>query len=463
MPWPLASHFSTIVQNPRVAFRDPQLQGCTIERNALHQPRVWSGQFAVVYKGTDPAGKTWALRAFTTESRDRREHYDCISEHLRARKLRCLVDFEYRDAAIRSAGDGKWYPLITMDWVEGLTLFAWIGTKCRAGKGPSLEKAVRHWLNAVNELSEAGIAHGDLQHANVLVTPQGRLKLVDYDGLCVPALFGRRNREIGIPPYQHPERNETTLLSPQLDNFSALVIYVALRALAADTTLWARYVEQPGYDKLLFRSEDFREPDESPLVRELLASPDRGVRKVAKQLFAFAVGRLDAVPPLVPLVAALPPMPSAPLTAADRGQAARFVPQGVLPHATPKLDEVPRRTASATRVVLELISGPEIGTTFVMDREQTVLVGRGTDCQVRISDDRRVSRHHCQVDVAPPHARLRDLGSRNGTYVNETHYSARAAADPANATAGATAAEVSLQHGDRIKVGHTVIEIRVVN
>jgi pSer/pThr/pTyr-binding forkhead associated (FHA) protein len=58
---------------------------------------------------------------------------------------------------------------------------------------------------------------------------------------------------------------------------------------------------------------------------------------------------------------------------------------------------------------------------------------------------------------------LRDLGSRNGTYVNATRYSARAAADSATSTAGATAAETDLQHGDRIKVGHTVIEIRVVN
>ena len=263
MPWPLASHFSTMVQQPRLAFRDPRLQACRIERNALNQPRVWAGQFAVVYKGVDPQGTAWAIRAFIRESSDRREHYDRISEYLKARLLRCLVDFEYHDAAIR-ATDGRWYPLVVMDWVEGLTLFEWVQSKCRVGKGASLAKAALHWLRLTSELTGAHIAHCDLQHANVLVTPRGYLKLVDYDGMCVPALAGRRNLETGLAPYQHPQRNEQTLLSSNLDHFSALVIYVALRALAADTSLWARHVEQPGYDKLLFRSEDFRDSGNPP-------------------------------------------------------------------------------------------------------------------------------------------------------------------------------------------------------
>ena len=128
MPWAVASHFSTMVQNPQIAFRDPVLQSCRIARTGLNQPRVWSDQFAVVYKGVDENGKAWAIRAFTRESAERREHYDQISDYLNERKLRCLVDFEYRDASIRST-DGKWYPLVVMDWVEGMTLFNWVGIR----------------------------------------------------------------------------------------------------------------------------------------------------------------------------------------------------------------------------------------------------------------------------------------------------------------------------------------------
>ena len=74
MPWPLASHFSTMVQQPRLAFRDPPLQACRIERNALNRPRVWAGQFAVVYKGVDPQGTAWAIRAVHPRVVRPREH-----------------------------------------------------------------------------------------------------------------------------------------------------------------------------------------------------------------------------------------------------------------------------------------------------------------------------------------------------------------------------------------------------
>jgi serine/threonine protein kinase len=261
MPWPLASHFQAILQTPRIAFRDPELRSFSVERDAQGQPRPWAGSFAVVYKGTAPTGAPRALRVFTTESPRRRERYDRISEHLKARKPDCLVNFEYREAAIRSPNDGRWYPLVLMDWVEGPTLFDWLRHKCLEKDKGLLERAAIHWLSVVDQLADAEVSHGDLQHSNVLVTPAGHLKLVDYDGMCVPALAGERNLELGVPPYQHPQRNHDTLLSLKLDRFSALLICVALRALAADPSLWAKYVEAPHYDKVLFRVEDFREPE----------------------------------------------------------------------------------------------------------------------------------------------------------------------------------------------------------
>jgi len=131
MSWPLASHFSAMLQNPRVAFRDPRLQQGRIEKDEKGQPRPWAGAFAVVYKGINAdGGEPFAARVFTSESPERHERYDLISDYLKARRLKCLVDFEYRDRSIRSAGDGKWYPLILMQWVEGETLFKWLRARC---------------------------------------------------------------------------------------------------------------------------------------------------------------------------------------------------------------------------------------------------------------------------------------------------------------------------------------------
>ena len=299
MSWPLASHFSAMLQNPRLAFRDPTLRECRIAKDERNQPRPWSGAFAVVYKGiSEIDGRPFAVRVFTTESPERRERYHEISTYLKTRDVSCLVDFEYRDESIRSAGDGKWYPLILMDWVEGDTLFKWVRARALEGNSAALTEASRRWVELVKELDDARIAHGDLQHANVMVTDRGELKLVDYDCMCVPSLVGRRNLEVGVEPYQHPERDASTHLSLDLDRYSSLVIYIALRALGDNPSLWAKFVEGPEHDKLLFRKEDFEAPQTSPLVRDLMALPDVDLRDLVERLFDLARSPMSAVPPL---------------------------------------------------------------------------------------------------------------------------------------------------------------------
>ena len=288
-----------MLQTPKLAFRDPALQTCRVEKDAMNQPRPWSGSFAVVYKGINAqTGRPFAIRVFTTESPERRERYDRISAYLRARKLSCLVDFEYRDRAIRSAGDGKFYPLILMDWVQGDTLFNWARARCTAGDTAALADAAQRWLATVKELADAQVCHGDIQHGNIMITDTGDIRLVDYDGMCVPELVGRRNLEVGVDPYQHPDRGPTTLLSLELDRYSAIVVYVALRALAAAPDLWQKHVERVGNDKILFRKEDLRSPSRSTLYVELKRSPDPDVRDMIDQLVDVTQLPIDRVPPL---------------------------------------------------------------------------------------------------------------------------------------------------------------------
>jgi hypothetical protein len=162
----------------------------------------------------------------------------------------------------------------------------------------ALQIAADVWLHLVRELIQNQIVHGDLQHGNVMVSPEGHFKLVDYDCMCVPELQGRRNLETGLPPYQHPARNADTLMFPGLDNFSSLLIYVALRALAAAPYLWITYVDQPEYDRILFRPQDFQNPAASPLYRDLMHSPDEQVRDLAHYLFELAKYDLRDVPPV---------------------------------------------------------------------------------------------------------------------------------------------------------------------
>jgi serine/threonine protein kinase/pSer/pThr/pTyr-binding forkhead associated (FHA) protein len=436
-----------MLQTPRVAFRDPRLRACRVEKNAMGQPRPWAGAFAVVYKGIDADDRRpFAIRVFSSESAERRERYDRIAEYLRDRNVGCMVAFEYRDEAVRSAGDGKWYPLVTMDWVEGPTLLEYVRARCLTGRVESVAKAARHWVALVEELASAEIAHGDLQHANILVTREGRLKLVDYDGMCVPELVGRRNLELGVPPYQHPQRNGDTRLSLDLDNFSALLIYAALRALAAEPGLWARHVQQSGYDKLLFRREDFADRKASSLYADLKNSPDREVRRLARILWAAAAADMKEVPRLEEVFGSTHPLPVSQRKRGDFHAASSPSERGDTDHAAPQ-------------VILEVVAGPIEGKQFVFDRHDTFLFGRSKDCHARISGDPRVSRHHFLLEALPPQARIRDLGSRNGTFVNGVKHGGREAGEDAEQASGKHHPEVELRHGDRINVGHTAIRV----
>lgn len=79
---------------------------------------------------------------------------------------------------------------------------------------------------------------------------------------------------------------------------------------------------------------------------------------------------------------------------------------------------------------------------LVFREPATVVVGRAPDCDLRApADDRGVSRRHCAIDIDPPALSVRDLDSRNGTYVNGVRIR------------GPAAAACALTDGDRVRVG----------
>jgi len=67
-----------------------------------------------------------------------------------------------------------------------------------------------------------------------------------------------------------------------------------------------------------------------------------------------------------------------------------------------------------SRIVV--ISGPFTGQLIPLSRGEFV-IGRDSDCQFILDND-LASRHHCSLIADGRSLRIRDMGSKNGTFVN---------------------------------------------
>ena len=113
------------------------------------------------------------------------------------------------------------------------------------------------------------------------------------------------------------------------------------------------------------------------------------------------------------------------------------------------------------KIALEVVEGAMSGKMFAFEEHDTFLFGRSKDCHACLPDDPLVSRHHFIVEVNPPDARVRDLGSLNGTYVNGTKHGGRQKGETPEKGAKHQFAEVGLKDGDKVKVGNTVFAVQV--
>ncbi len=288
--WPTPVDYHAALQHPQLCFADPELRAGEVVRTPLGLPLVASGNFASVYQvRTGPnRDARWAVRCFLRHVADLPRRYAAIDRHLRRRRPPSIVGFEFVERGVLVRG--QWYPIVKMAWVAGQPLNAWV--EAHLQQPERLRDLATRWTALSSELAAAGIAHGDLQHGNVLVDGD-TLQLVDYDGMFVPALGGLPGSEVGHPAYQHPGRTPRDF-GPDIDRFPALVVLVALLALALEPALWQRHNNG---DNLLFRPADFREPARSALFAELEALGDPGL---ADLLSVLRRGCADgaAVPPI---------------------------------------------------------------------------------------------------------------------------------------------------------------------
>jgi serine/threonine protein kinase len=346
---PTATEYNQAIQNLHVTAADQELKAGEPALNPLGLPLEYSGGFAVVYQVRCPkTGKTWAVKCFTKEVEHRHERYDAISRHLRQARLPFMVGFEYQETGLLV--NGRWHPIVKMDWIEGAPLNRFVAEHLE-DRG-TLRQLQQLWVKLARRLEAAEVAHADLQHGNVLLVPPARegegprLRLVDYDGIHVPALAARPSGELGHRAYQHPQRLREGIYSAAVDRFSHLAIYCAIHCLlAGGRSLWERYDNQ---DNLLFREPDFTAPGESELFQRLWAVKDGDLRALVGHLILATQEPLDRVPLLDEIVT---DGSVRPLQFVQEQQVARLLGAGRPPHTpvtVPEPPPIPEGAASQT-------------------------------------------------------------------------------------------------------------------
>ena len=228
-----------------------------------------SGNFAVVFKMKDESsGKLYAVKCFLREQEGRDIAYQQITDELEyvSSNYLCSIKYFQKELFVDSTvSSDTEFPVLLMDWAEGVTLDKYVHQ--HISDKYALQLITYQFCKMAAWLMSQPFAHGDLKPDNILVTEDGALVLVDYDGMFVPAMQGQKARELGSPDYRHPLRTEDCF-NEHIDDFPLALIGMSLKAIALDTSLLQNNART---DSLLFSESDFQNIGECLMMKSLCA------------------------------------------------------------------------------------------------------------------------------------------------------------------------------------------------
>jgi serine/threonine protein kinase len=244
--------------------KDGFIRNGSFQRLSNGDPVAYVGGFSIVFK-VKVNGNLWAFRCWHNTLDDAQSRIKCISEWLKHSGLPYFVDLDYSDQGI--IVNGQVYPTTRMEWIDGQNIKEYI-CHHHNDKHRLFELALSFY-KMTQDLHKQRIAHGDLQHGNILVSESGKLFLVDYDSMYVPAMGNSfRDTIKGIADYQHPSRRQNRTSSEKLDYFSEVVILISILAIAYKPELIKEY-DFENSESMLFNKNDFVSFSKSKIYKEL--------------------------------------------------------------------------------------------------------------------------------------------------------------------------------------------------
>ena len=198
----------------RRLFNDKAIYG---KPGAQLREKAGGGTYGRVYKALEATlRRSVAIKILKAKSSTDQDIYEA--------RLSTKVDSHHvvKVDRVGYLSDGRLY--IVMEWIEGVSM----NQHSAPGQLPG-EEQVLQWMeqccDGMKSLAQAGIVHRDLKPANVMITDDGRVKVLDFglakalEGPAVPAsqdqtvLLGSdfagvtaEGRVLGTPAYMSPEQ-----------------------------------------------------------------------------------------------------------------------------------------------------------------------------------------------------------------------------------------------------------------
>ena len=226
---------------------------------------IYTGGFTVVFPVIVNKEK-WAFRCWHANLGNVRQRFECIADAIQNTRAKYLCDFAYVDEGIIVGG--KLFPTTRMRWVDGYTIKDYICENKHSKE--KLLKLAERFLKVCQDMHKHLLAHGDLQHGNIIVDSKCEIYLVDYDSFYCPKLAGKTDIITGLSAYQHPARRNNLIVSEKLDYFSELIIYLSILAIAHNPALVDKYQVKDS-ERMLFSADDFSNIKYSDIYKDILA------------------------------------------------------------------------------------------------------------------------------------------------------------------------------------------------
>ena len=289
MKWLTQGQYAAAMRDPATAFEDPRLRVSRPARGSRGGPLQLPGHYATVFRLEGPGDQQYAVRCLYNPEQLTAERYQVLAAYLVDHVVPEISVWEYLPAAIKVGPDR--FPVLLSEWRRGMTLD--LALKQRLDDAKSLRRLADRWAGLVHRLENAYIAHGDLQHGNILVDGDV-FALVDPDGMWTPTMARLAPpAEAGHENYRHPRASRAEW-GQEADRFSAHVIELSLLAVAAEKDLWKYHDDH----NLILKADDLATPEDTALWARLASSPDLKVREFARVLAGLCRKPPDQMPTL---------------------------------------------------------------------------------------------------------------------------------------------------------------------